>query len=102
MKLISEKVEELQEKIDKLEREKDSLKLDMIRSFEYIEKVRAYACNKKGKRLLKKERLADLYFAGLFLISNRKSWSDLYNERIDNIIDAHKNDFKLTEEKEIT
>lgn len=45
----------------------DDLNLDeLISSFEYIEKVRAFGANKKDKkRRFSLEKCADLYYAGL-------------------------------------
>ena len=68
---------------------------ELLWSFKYIEGVRSYAYNKGKKRLIKKKKLADLYFAGAYILSLIKKHGTKENKaEIEKIIELYKDKLK--------
>ena len=68
---------------------------DLCQAFEYIEGVRSRLVNKGGVPVLSKEKRADLYFAGKYIILAIEQFgTGKDKQRIQDIIKEYENKFK--------
>lgn len=72
-----------------------NLGVELIEVYKYIEKVRSYGVNINGRRRLPREKNADLYFAGRFIIDIvRECGTSKDNEFLQREIDNFEKSFK--------